>query len=80
MTDCEVMENTIAAVSEAVCHVIDRGWRLSHHATLVALSRVLMLLALEHLRAHPTDRAAIVALLRDLLAGVECEAELPVQH
>jgi len=71
--DRGLMSETVDAISEAVCTTIDRGWRLSQPATLLALARTLTYLALEHLRAHPANRAAIVAMLRGVADCVEVD-------
>jgi hypothetical protein len=73
LNDDDVVRESIDAISEVVCRTIDRSWQLSESCTLLALSRVLSYLALEHVRAHPDRHAATLATLRSIVEFVEVE-------
>ena len=74
LSDEAVMHETVTAVTEAVCTTIDRAWRLSPSATLIALTRVLAFLALEHVQKHPDRRAVTLSALRSIGEFVEVES------
>jgi hypothetical protein len=71
--DRDLMNGTVEAICEAVCHTLDRAWRLSPTATLIALSRVLAFLAFERVQSHPDERDRILAALEDIATCVEVE-------
>jgi hypothetical protein len=69
----ELLEVTVQEIAAAVAGPLARGWELSPSATLLGTCRALVQLALRHLHAHPGQRAAVLSMLRDVVAAVETE-------